>query len=536
MDQLVIYIILFSIIVFFGQLFQKSSVPLALILVITGMILSFLPYFPKIGLNSEVVLNLFLPILIYQISAFSSWRELKKQIRPIASLSLGHVVFITLLVAIVIHTLIPKMGWPLAFVLGAIISPPDDVAIVSMYEKIPIPARIFSILKGEGMFNNAAALILFRFALMAAFNHVFSIIHASFAFFIVIIGEVLYGFLLGHILGKIRQKITNTTLHIIAGIITPFLSYIPVVLLGGTGVLATAIVGFLIGNYYSIRFTSEYRLISMGVWPTLAFSIEHLIFLLVGLNLRSVLMHISIIPLADLLLYVFCIIITVIGGRFIWVYASISSFPKLLFPDRGPTYPLKRNAFLVAWAGMRGGISLAAAIAIPSLPMRIEGANLRDLIIFFALCVIIVTFILQGFSLPYIMRKSSLDKIGLKEKYDEHLSELHARIQMSRAAFTWLREYKKTVGEDKKLLEEVNFHLIEYRILLKKYQGIILQHDKKILHDEKIERKNFTYLLIQIIKIEREELLKLWRDEKINLQTRNKLLSFLDHHIQRHKL
>ena len=136
MDLFIIYIILFIIIVLLGQVFQQSTIPLALILVIFGMLLSFVPYFPEINLNSDLVLNFFLPLLVYQISAFSSWRDIKKQIRPIALLSIGHVIFITILVAIVLHALIPQIGWPLAFVLGAIISPPDNVAIVSIAEKI----------------------------------------------------------------------------------------------------------------------------------------------------------------------------------------------------------------------------------------------------------------------------------------------------------------------------------------------------------------------------------------------------------------
>ncbi len=534
MTQLSIYVFLFSVIVLLGQLFQKSTVPLALILVIAGMLLSFAPYAPEMQLDPNLVLNFFLPLLIYQISSFSSWKDVKKQIRPIASLSIGHVIFITALVAIVIHAVVPQMGWPLAFVLGAIISPPDDVAIVSICEKIRMPERIFIILEGEGMFNDAAALILFRFGLAAAITHTFSIVHAFSAFLLVIIGETLYGLVLGNVLGKIRQKITNTTLHMIAAIITPFLAYIPAVMLGGTGVLATSVVGFLIGNQYSIRFTPEYRLISFGIWPALAFAIEGLIFLLVGLDLRNILIHISVIPLATLLCYVFLIVTTVIVGRFIWVYSTVILFSKLLFPHK--TNPILRNSFLIAWAGMRGGISLAAALAIPSLYFHVDGVDLRDLLIFLVLCVIIFTLIVQGLSLPYFMKKFGLDTIGQNEQYTEHLSELHARAQMIRTAFEWLQQYKHQIKDDKKLLDEVNFYINEYQTLLKKYQNRISEHDGKDFHDENIEAKDSASLLLQIVKVEQKELLRLWREEKINLRTRNKLLSLLDHQVQRFSL
>jgi CPA1 family monovalent cation:H+ antiporter len=526
------YTFLFSIIVLLGYLFRKSSIPLVLILIVFGMLLSFIPYVPVMQLDSNLVLDVFLPLLIYEISAFSSWRDIKKQIRPIASLSIGHVVFITVVVAIVAHTLIPQMGWPLAFVLGAILSPPDDVAIVSICEKIRIPERIFIILEGEGMFNDAAALILFRFALAAAITHTFSFAHAFIGFLMVIVGETLYGFILGNLLGKIRKKITNPALHMIASILTPFLAYIPVVMLGGTGVLSTAVTGFLIGNQYSIRFTPEFRLISTGIWPMLGFAIQSLIFLLAGLDLRAIWMSISTIPAEQVILYVASIVAALIIGRFVWVYTTVLLFSRLLFP-RDKTSQILRGSFLISWAGMRGGISLAAALAIPTLYFSIDGVDLRNLMIFIVLCAIIVTFVLQGLSLPYIMRKFGLDKVGQAEKYHEHLSELRARVQMINAAFEWLKQYKKEINRDEKLLEEVEFHINEYQTLLKKYKERISSHHGSDAHNEIIEAKKSTSLLLQIIKIEKKELLQIWREEKINLRSRNRLLSLLDHHVQR---
>lgn len=538
MEHLIFYIALFCVIVLAGQLFRKSVFPLALILVITGMLLSLIPYVPEITLDSGLVLNVFLPLLIYQISAFSSWRDIRKQIRPIASLSVGHVVFITCLVAVVIHGLLPQLGWPLAFVLGATISPPDDVAIVAICEKIRIPERIFIILEGEGMFNDAAALILFRFALAAAVTHTFSALHAFTAFIAVIIGETLYGLILGTLLGKIRLKIKNATLHMIASIITPFLAYIPAVMLGGTGVLATAVVGFLIGNKYSVRFTPEFRLISFGIWPVFAFAIENLIFLMVGLDMRGIFTRISIIPPATLLLYVSSICFVVIIGRFIWVYSAVLFNAKILFPRRqGGALPTLRNAFLISWAGMRGGISLAAALAVPALIFRIDGIDLRDLLIFLVFCTILVTLVLQGLSLPWIMKKFGYDKVGRSERYQEHLSELNTRVQMMHAAHNWLHEFRKEIREDKLLLDEIDFHIREYQDLLKKFQDRISIHDGGLdNHDEILERKDSMFLLRQIVKAEKKELLRLWREDKINLRTRNKLLSMLDHQLQRYVL
>ena len=536
MDPLIVYLILFSLIVILGQLFRKSTIPLSLFLVITGMLFSFIPYFPEIHLNSSLVLNIFLPLLVYEISAFSSWRDMKKQARPIALLSIGHVIFITGLVALVIHTLIPLMGWPLAFVLGAIVSPPDDVAIVSIAEKMRVPERIFIILEGEGMFNDAAALTLFRFALAAAITHQFLITHAVLSFIIVIIGETLYGFLLGHLLGQLRTKISNTMLHVIASFITPFLAYIPMVELGGSGIIATAIVGFVIGNEYALRFTPEYRLAAITILPTFAFAIQCILFLLVGLNMHATLSHISSIPVHSLLIYMIAITAVVIIGRFIWVYGFVMFLPRILFPflKKKDPYPPWKYPFILSWAGIRGGISLAAALAVPSLTFIVNNVDLRDLLVFIVFGIIFVTLVLQGLSLPFIIRKFGIDKVGESERYQEHMTELQARIKMINAALHWLQKYKQGVKQDKKLLTEISMHIYEYQTLKKQFESRILAHDGQLIHDEKSELKEKLSLLCQVIAVEKAELEKLWREDQINLKTRNKLATILDHQIQRH--
>lgn len=538
MDQLSTYVILLSIIALLSQVFQKSTLPIALVLVIVGMMLGFVPFFPTIHLDSKLVLNLFLPLLVYEISAFSSWREMKKQIRPIALLSLGHVLFMTAIVAIVIHWLIPDLGWALAFVLGAILSPPDTVAIVSVAEKIKIPERIFTILKGEGMFNDAAALTLFRFALAAAITNQFSFSHAFFSFNVMIAGEALYGFLLGHLLGKIRSNITDTGTHILVSLITPFLAYLPMVAIGSTGIIATAMVGFIIGNQYTLRFTSEYRITSIALWPTFEFIIQGLIFLLVGLDMRATLLHISSIPVASLALYVGSILTVIIIGRFIWVYAAVYFLPRFFFPAirKKDPYPPWQYPFVIAWSGMRGGISLAAALAVPALTLHIGHVDPRDLLVFLVFCTIIATLILQGLSLPWILKKTGIDKISQSERYAEHISELHAREHMLDAALHWLHQYKKESKHNQKLLTEIAVHTAEYQHLKSVLHTQISEHAQITEHDEDAEIKARVSLLLQVSTVEKAELTRLWREDKINLRTRTKLMAMLDHQIQQHKI
>jgi Na+/H+ antiporter len=535
MEQVEAYLCMFAIIIVIGQLFRNSSVPIALILVITGIVVSFIPFIPKFSINPDVILDFFLPLLIYEGSAFTSWRDIKKNIRPIAVLSVGHVVFITVLVALTIHWLIPELGWPLSFVLGAVVSPPDDVAIFSIAKNIRIPERVFTILEGEAMFNDAAALILFRFALAALLTHQFSLIQASGSFVLVVIGETAYGLLLGNILGRLRQKLTNPVIHIMASLLTPFLAYIPVVKLGGSGVIATVITGFLVGNYYSLRFTPEFRLISRAMWPALAFVLQGILFLLVGINIEAIFAGIASIRFATLGYYSLAVIIVVIAGRFIWEFIIADLIPRFLIPSlRKKERSLSwRYQFLISWAGMRGSISLAAVLSVPFLPNMMSGVNPRDLVILLVCSVIIATLILQGLSLPWLIKIMGVDKDGTREVYNEHIAELSAQIKMTRSALRWLKNYKGEIKNDANLLDEVKTYIRQYKMLLRQLKDSMAKHDQETLqHAEAEEITNKSCILSQVAEVERAELLKLWRMEKINLATRNKLMGRLDHQIQ----
>lgn len=527
------YIILFGIVVLIGQLFNKSTVPISLLLVITGIILSNFPGIPVVTLNPDIVLNIFLPLLIYQICSFSSWRDIEKNIRPIALLSVGHVIFMACVVAFVIHALIPELGWPLAFVLGTVISPPDDVAIVSIAEKVKMPERVVTILEGEAMFNDATALVLFRFALAAVITHEFFVAQAFMHFIAALAGEFFYGLLVGYCMGEIRLRISNPKLHMIASILTPFIAYIPAEKLGASGVLATAVAGFMIGHRYSIRFTPEFRLFSRALWPSLTFAIQAILFLLVGLDMRMIIESISAIPFSLLMFYSTSIVLTVIIGRFVWVYGALVYLPRIFFSSvrKKDPYPPWQYPFIISWAGMRGAISLAAALAVPTLPM-IGTLDPRNLLIFLVFCVITVTFIVQGLTLPWLIKFFGMQSYGQREHYNEHIEELKARLQMVRAVLRWLSDYKEQVKDDEKLYHEAKIHYQEYKMLRKRLKERIAGHDGSILHDEQAEWVDEIAFDLQVIEVERSELLRLWQEEKINLAVRNKLIERLDHRVK----
>jgi len=528
MDQIETYVALLGIIILVSLVFKKVPIPMPLILLMAGMGISFFNFFPDVTLKPELVLDVFLPLFVYRTTAESSWRDVRKNIRPIISLSIGHIIFITILTAIAVHFLIPELGWPLAFVLGAVISPSDDVAIVPIAEKIKMPTRIVTILKGEGMFNDAAALIIFRFSLVAVITHQFLVMEALSSFFIIIIGETLYGLILGYMMGELRLKIRDPMLQVLISIITPFLAYLPAERLGGCGVLATAVTGFAIGYRYLERIPVDARIIARSVWSSIEFILETVLFFLVGLNLSLILERISPIPLSNLANYSLVIISVVIIGRFIWVYGTMFLSKLLPLRFKRESYSWQ-GLFVISWAGMRGGVSLAAAVAVPVLPNLISGVNPRDLLIFLVFCVIVATLLIQGMTLPWILKVLKIKERGEKEHYDEHLHELSIRLKLTKVVLRWLRQYRDEMKGDPSLCDELKLHVQQYKIQKKQLIERIESHDQGKPHIEELELKNELLISMQVIELERAELLRLWQKNEISYAVRNKLLQKLDY-------
>lgn len=529
MSKIEIYVILLTIIVIVSFVFRKSAIPTSLLLVITGMLASFIPNLPPFTLDPTLVLDVFLPLMIYATSAYSSWREIKMDFRPIALLSIGQVFFITVLVALVIHGMLPQLGWPMAFLLGAVISPPDDVAIVSIAEKIRMPQRIVTILKTEGMLNDAPALILFKFSLAALLTHEFYPLKAASSFLLIVVGETLYGLALGYVIGNLRLKVRDPILQTLISILIPFLAYLPAERLGGSGVLATAVVGIYIGNSFYDRYSAEVRIAGRSVWLTLGYIVQSILFLLVGFDLPHILNNISTIPFHTLLFYSSVIILTVIVGRFLWVYPSIY-LPRWLFssvrkkdPDLPWQYP-----FILSWTGMRGGISLAAALAVPQLPMSMNGSNLRDLLVFFVFCVIVATLLLQGMALPWVLKLVGIRRFGQHEKKSELLSALHARLAMTEAALGWLYENIKKTSNVQLLHDEIDLRIREYQAIQKQLAESVISINNHLPSDERKELKDTLFLSSKLIDIERKELARLWEEGKINQVVKRKLGHYLD--------
>jgi len=425
-SQLILLLGLLFLIVPVSVAIRKTKIPLPLALVVVGAILGSIPGVPILEISPDIVLFLFLPILVCQTSASGHWRDTRDNIRPIALLSLGHVIFVTALVAWCCHAFM-GMTWILGVIVGAVLSPPDDTALVSIARKLPIPRRIVTVLAGEGLFNDATALMILRFSIIAAATHSWSFRGALAGFFGVVFCEGLYGFALGFLITELRRRLKDPELEILVSLISPFLAYIPSVALGGSGVIATAILGFYVGQARSKKFGADARLLSSAVWITINFIAESLLFLWAGLSVKQMFVGLEEYSTGFLLTAGLGLTLALVIGRFIWIFASVY-IPQFIFGlfGRKDWSPPWRNLIVVGWGGMRGAISIAAVLTIPVGTIT---ANQRQLMVFLTFCAVIVTLLVQGLTLPAL-----LHWLGLKTSYDKEQEHFRVEIRNAREA------------------------------------------------------------------------------------------------------
>ena len=408
---------------------RRAAFPEPLLFVPIGAAVSYVPGVPAISPHPDLILHVFLPLLVYATAINVPWRQFRANLRPIGSLAVGLVVFTTAGVAMLAHAIVPGLSWAAAFVLGAIISPPDEVAAASVLARLPIPKRISVILQGEGLVNDVAALTIFRFAVVAAVSSTFSITQASVYFLVALIGGTLYGFAVGWAALKVRGYLDDPRLETTVSLVTPFVAYLGPEYFGATGVLATAVAGLVVNSRGPLMISAETRLHSRPIWEMIDFWLNGILFLLLGLQFRAVLGNIPDERMREYVTVALAIGFAAIMLRFVWVYVVVYT-PLLWKPDHDEAPGPRRNhVFMVSWTGLRGATSLAAALALPlTLP---DGAPFpeRELIIFVTFAVIVLTLVVQGASLPYLIRALGLDREGSVERNKEALLEYEARIR-----------------------------------------------------------------------------------------------------------
>jgi CPA1 family monovalent cation:H+ antiporter len=429
-------IFLFLLVVLAGTalLARRANIAPAILLMLAGIALAFVPGMPAVELPPEVVLLLVLPPLIYSASVAMSWREFKHNLRPITLLAVGCVIFTASAVAVATHYLI-GLPWNVGFLLGAIVAPPDAVAPLAIVRRLGIPRRILVVLEGEGLANDATALILYRFAVIAITTGSFSLSKATGDFFAIVAGEALFGIAVGWLSLRARHYARDPQVEITLSLITPYLAYWVPEHLGGSGVIATVACGLYVSWNGPLWISSATRLQGIFFWDLVIYLIEGLLFLLTGFQMRLLYEMSKAFPLDDILLATALVAGIVIVARFVWVYPA-TYLPRVMSPTlrrRDPSPPWQW-VFILSFAGVRGAVSLAAALALPfALPSGNAFPN-RDLVLFIAFGVIFVTLVGLGFSLPMVVRWLGVADAGRNEHIAEHQSEIAARREALDAA------------------------------------------------------------------------------------------------------
>jgi Na+/H+ antiporter len=409
---------------------RRLTVPYPIVMVLGGLVLSQIPAVPEFELPPDLVFFVFLPPLLFAGGYFTSLRDFKANLRPIVLLAFGLVIFTAAVVAVVAYTLVPALGWAGAFALGAIVAPPDAVAATAIFQRVGVPRRIVTILEGESLVNDATALVMYRFAVAAAAAGTFSLLDASGSFVAVLIGGVVIGIVVGLAGEWLLARIRDTAIAVMITLLAPYAAYLSAEALGVSGVLA-AVVGGLGANPALRRSSSDVRVVGTAVWQMVLFLLNGLVFMLIGLQLPSVLRDVDT-ELSRLAGITAAIALVVVIARIVWVYPA-TYLPRLI-PSvrRADPNPPWQAVFVVGWSGLRGVVSLAAALALPiDFPER-------DLILFVVFAIILVTLVGQGLTLPFVIKK-----LGVVSTDDASHDEVHARGLTTEAAIARLEELRE---------------------------------------------------------------------------------------------
>lgn len=458
MENFKIVVFILAILIILTAIANKRNLPYPVLLVVTGLVIGAVPQLPNLALNPDVVFVIILPPLLYDAAFKTSWHEFKTSIRPIAALAITLVFFTTITVAVTAHYFIPGFTWPLAFVLGAIVSPPDAVAASGIIKGLGLNRKVVTILEGESLVNDASALIAYRYAVVAVTTGTFVAWEAGLQFLLVAGGGIGIGMLTGYLFALIHKSIqNNAVVETSLTLLAPYISYLAAEQFHLSGVLAVVCTGLLLSWKSPEIFTYQTRMQTRAVWDTLIFLLHGFVFMMIGLQLPAIIRDLGTAALPRMIGFGLLVSLATILVRIIWVVAGArwSGFtgnkknqPAGKDESAGPDDTWK-NVLVVAWTGTRGVISLAAALALPLIMQDKTPFPQRHSIIFLSFVVIFITLVVQGLSLPILIR---LLKIKPRQNSDAEIAELQLHIASSTLYFI---DNELTFLVDNKLQQEL---------------------------------------------------------------------------------
>jgi Na+/H+ antiporter len=409
---------------------RMVSVPYPILLVVGGLVLGFVPGMPSVELPPELVLVAFLPPLLYWSGFFSSPRDLRADTRAISAAAIGLVLATTVAVAVAAHAVIEGMDWAVAFALGAIVSPTDPLAATAIGRRLGVPRRLITLLEGESLVNDATALVAYRLAVAAAVSGSFVAWQAGLRFVAGATGGVAVGRAVGWRVAELRRRLDDPVVEIVVSVATGYAAYLPAEQLGVSGVLAAVTAGLYLGWRAPELASASTRLLGFSFWEVLVYLANAILFILVGLQLRPILSSLGGTAVAVLVGEALVVSAVVVGVRLGWNF-TLPYLVRLL--DRRPGQVLRRvgarERLVTGWSGMRGAVSLAAALALP------QDFPMRNLILFLTFAVILATLVVQGLTLPTLIRRLGVSGDGTEEK-----EEVRARLAAAQAALDRLGE------------------------------------------------------------------------------------------------
>jgi len=491
------------------MLAQRIKIAYPIFLVVAGLAISFIPGIPALHLDPDVIFLIFLPPLLYEAAWYTSWKDFWKWKRAIALLAFGLVFFTSTMVAYASVAVIPGFTLALGFLLGGIVSPPDAVAAATVLKGMKVPKRILTILEGESLVNDASSLIVFRFALAAVITGAFSMQQATGQFFIVAGMGIVVGLIGAHIMYVIHRFLPTTpAIDAALTVMTPYILFLAAEGFHFSGVMAVVTGGLFISyRSHEIFSTGLTRLNMLGVWTTMIFVMNALVFVLIGLSLPEIIAGLGENSVKDGILYGVYISIITITLRFLWVYPA-THLPRMLFKSvRKEANPGWKDPLIVSWAGMRGVVSLATALSIPILMSDGQAFPYRNLIIFITFVVIFITLVIQGLTLPLIIKLIGIEEID--DLVPEEEQQAGIRLRLSKVALGVIQnDYSDAVDEN----EFIGF-------LKKDIENDVLSMSKRLAsmecdETEREEIELYQHALNEIYRKQRHELFLL-RKEKI---------------------
>ena len=515
------YVYLVLIILALVMVANKLRIAYPIILVVGGLLLSFISEFSKISINPELVFFIFLPPLLYEAAWQTSWKEFWKWRRVITSFAFPIVILTSCVIAFVSNALIPGFTLALGFLLGGIISPPDAISATTIMRQVKVPKSLLSVIEGESLLNDASSLIVFRFALVAVITGQFHFKEAATSFVVVITMGILIGVLVGLVFYAIHRWLpTTASIEIVLTLVTPYCMYYFAEYFHFSGVLAVVSGGLFLSNRRQSMLNYRSRIEGINVWTNLVFVLNGLIFLLIGLQLPSITRQLGDIGLGTAIWYGLAISFALILTRLLCTFGAslftrfMSHFITVADPNPGWKLPM-----ITGWAGMRGVVSLAAALSIPLLISEGQAFPYRNLILFITFVVILVTLVLQGLTLPWVIRK-----VNLGNKYNtisEREQELIIQKKLAYSSLQLLEEkYSSEIVQNKQLNNLSDRLKIDLEFLQQYMSGHVNSNNNALT--------NYYDIYLEVLDGQRKMLTNMNRNSEFDEELIRKYLTLID--------